>query len=340
MDAIQVEEDGFYQKLTDSGLGAFWKVIPNITKKKPAALTWKWEEVLPLLQQSGDIVRPGSGAERRVIIYSNPDNPASTTSTLTASVQLVLPGETASSHRHTMAAIRFIISGSGAFTTVEGERIYVEPGDLILTPSWSWHDHGNETSEPVIWLDGLDAPMVRALQADAFEPDAAKQQRVVKGNDYTRGRLGSAFLKPKAAVFTEPALPVIYKWTDVYKELQLQVKDRNWEDPFDGIMMEYCNPVTGGSTLPTLSCCIQLLYPGQVTRTHRHTGSVIYYAVKGQGSMVIEDERVNWQEGDVIALPSWAWHSHINDSKEESILFSYTDSAVLEKIGLYRTEAR
>ncbi len=333
----QAEKEIFYRELEKAGLGAFWEVIPSIKKKKDVPRIWRWEEVFPLLMRAGEIVRPGEGAERRVLLCSRPENKASSTPSLTASVQLVLPGEIASSHRHTMTAIRFILKGNGAFTDVEGERIYVEEYDLVITPSWTWHNHGNETAQPVVWLDGLDAPIVRALQADFFEADAQEQQLITKGKDYTRKKVGDHWLRPVQPTQNESVLPMVYRWKEVYSALLTQSKEEQ-ENPFDGIMLEYINPINGGPTTPTLGCYIQLLRSGFSSQTHRHLGSTVYQVVKGSGYTIIDGEKLEWKEGDIWTLPSWSWHSHVNDCADDAILFSYTESPILKKLGLYRSE--
>ncbi len=332
----QLDKEKFYSDLEKAGLGAFWEVIPSVKKKKEIPRIWRWDEVYPLLMKAGEIVQPGEGAERRVLLCSHPENKASSTPSLTASVQLVQPGEVASSHRHTMTAIRFILSGNGAFTDVEGERIFVEEYDLVVTPSWTWHDHGNETNKPVIWLDGLDAPIVRSLQADFFEQDEEKQQEISKIRDYTRKKVGDHWLRPTQSSLNGTVLPMVYRWKEVYPTLLSQLEEE--EDPFDGVILEYINPISGEPTTTTLGCYIQLLRPGISTQTHRHMGSTVYQVVKGSGYTTIDGEKQEWKEGDIWTLPSWSWHSHVNGSMDEVILFSYTEAPVLKQLGLYRYE--
>ena len=145
-------DSSFYQDLEEAGLSAFWKVIAPLQKggSPRRGRIWRWDQVHPMLERAGKLVGPDQGAERRVLIFAGAESSATTTPTLTASVQMVLPGETAPSHRHTISAIRFVLSAKGAFTEVEGERIPMEPGDLIVTPAWSWHGHGNESREPAV----------------------------------------------------------------------------------------------------------------------------------------------------------------------------------------------
>ena len=135
---------------------------------------WKYEDVRADVMASGALIS-AEEAVRRVLILENPGLPgqASITQSLYAGLQLILPGEIAPSHRHTQSALRFIVEGRGAYTAVNGERTTMRPGDFIITPSWTWHDHGNADSadggEPVVWLDGLDIPLLRFLDAGFAE---------------------------------------------------------------------------------------------------------------------------------------------------------------------------
>ena len=336
--AVRDERDrGFYADLEKNALSAFWKVIPKVKKPVLEPQAWRWPEVRRLLMQAGDIVRPGEGAERRVLLCSSPGNAAATTSALTAAIQLIQPGEVASSHRHTMAAIRFIISGSGAFTDVEGERLFVRPCDLILTPSWTWHGHGNETDEPVIWLDGLDAPLVRGLLADAFEPDKNERHAITKRPDHTRRMTGTHWMRPPARAPKEAQPAMVYRWADVLPELMALPEAE--DDPFEGAMLEYVNPATNGPTLPTISCRVQMLRPRSQMRLHRHSASVIYHVIKGAGHAQIDGKRLEWGQGDIWSIPAGSARALANPGAEEAILFSYTEAPALEKLGLFREEA-
>ena len=114
-----------------------------------------------------------------------------------------------------------------------------------------------------------------------------------------------------------------------------------WADIYDGLAMEYVNPLTGGSTLPTLSCWIQLLKAGQRTQSHRHTSTVLYHAFRGRGTTVIDGQEFHWEQGDNFVVPLWHWHEHANTSaSDEAILFSMNDAPVLKPFGLYREETR
>jgi gentisate 1,2-dioxygenase len=261
-----------------------------------------------------------------------------TTNNLIAAVQVLLPGEVARAHRHTPTAIRFIIEGSGAYTAVDGERVYMEPGDLILTPSWAWHDHGNETKERVVWMDGLDIPLIASLEAMFFQFYKEEQVPASRPANTSQSMYGQAQLNPTWVKEKSKSSPLLlYSWEQTLEALNaLRAHEGS---PVDGIALEYRHPQTGGSVLPTMSCWIQLLRPDEHTQAHRHTGSAVYHVVSGSGMTVIDGQRFDWTKGDIIALPPWALHEHANRSaQDDAVLFSIQDAPVLSALGLFYEE--
>lgn len=300
---------------------------------------WKWADLYDgLLQARERIGIESGGVERRTIRLVNPGMAETemTSHTMLCSFQLIQPGEVAPPHRHTMTAIRFILQGKGAYTNVDGRKMVMENGDLILTPQWAWHEHAHEGKEPMIWIDGLDVPLIQALQVISFEPYPGKRIPVKDSPDLSAHY---GMTRPVAPAGAEMARPLHYHWRDTYLSLkQLAEKEPH---PFEGIALEYVNPLTGGSTLPTLSCWIQMFTPGMRTGAHRHTSTAIYHAFRGSGTTVINGERFDWDKGDTFIVPLWSWHEHANRSaKEEAVLFSMNDAPVLKPFGLYREEGR
>jgi gentisate 1,2-dioxygenase len=300
---------------------------------------WKASLIESLVQEAGRAVPVGE--ERRALQLFNPglDGRWATTNTLIAAIQLLLPGETARAHRHTPTAIRFIMEGAGGYTAVDGERVYMAPGDLVLTPSWAWHDHGNETDHPVVWMDGLDVPLVQALNAMFFQLHDQPQFPLTRPHNASVALHGHVSLSPTWVKERPRSSPLLlYSWATTRRSLDA-MRDLPG-DEWDDIALEYTHPQTGGALLPTMSCWIQMLRPGARLRAHRHTGSAVYYVVEGTGETVIDGVRLAWGRGDVITLPSWALHEHANSSaREAAILFSIQDRPVLERLGLYRQEA-
>ena len=300
---------------------------------------WKWAEIYESLSRAGELVGLDQ-SERRTVRLVNPglkQNVRSATRTIHLSVQMVKPGEIARAHRHNMTAIRFVVRGRGAYTAVEGEQFFMEEGDLILTPNWSWHDHYNGGEEAIIWLDGHDGPLVHSLEVGFFEPFSKSQQPIEKPADFSSRQFGLARPSWNSPTLKNP--PLRYKWSDTYPALQTLSQSAG--DPYDGVLLRYVNPLTGGWTLPTMSCEIQMLRAGEETRSHRHTSSTIYHVFRGKGSTVINGEKYDWQPGDCFVVPLWSWHQHQNGADtEEAILFSLSDRPILESLNLYREEGR
>ena len=297
---------------------------------------WRWSEVQPLVLKSGEVVTPDRDVERRIMRLATPGLERGTTHTLVAALQLLLPGECAPAHRHTPTAIRWILTGQGAYTTVEGDKCYMEPGDLILTPSWTWHDHTNEGTEPMIWLDGLDVPLVQYLKANFYEAFPEDQQPVTGVGDSIR-KYASGALRPAWGEVDSPYSPLWhYKWDRTYDALKsLAELDSS---PFDDVAMEYNDPTTGRPVLRTMTCWVQLLRPGVRTKAHRHTSSKVYQVFRGEGYSVINGQRFDWTEGDFFVVPSWAWHEHAAESGQEAVLFSIQDTPIMKSLSLYREE--
>jgi gentisate 1,2-dioxygenase len=233
-----------------------------------------------------------------------------------------------------MAAIRFILQGKGAYTNVDGEKLVMEDGDLILTPMWAWHEHAHEGNEPMIWLDGLDVPFIQSLEVISFEPYPQKRMPV-QDNPYDASFYGLA--RPLTTEEKKPTAPLHYRWHDIYPALKRLAEGA--PHPYEGYAMEYVNPLTTGATLPTLSCWIQLLRPGQRTESHRHTSTTLYHVFRGSGTTVINGQHYEWAQGDSFVVPLWHWHEHANRlSSEDAILFSMNDAPMLKPFGLYREE--
>ena len=327
--------------LRERWLSGIWNINPEERRLDPKTRVkpylWKWSDIYDsLLQVRNQISVTDGSVERRVIRLVNPGLPETemTSHTMLLSFQLIQPGEVAPPHRHTMAAIRFILQGKGAYTTVEGQKMIMEEGDLILTPQWTWHGHANEGNDNMVWVDGLDLPLIQSLQVIIFEPYPNERLPVKEQPD-----LSSAYGITRPVTMEEGELerPLHYRWREVY--LQLKQLAQKEPHPYDGTALKYINPLTGGPTLPTMSCWIQMLRPGERTQAHRHTSTTIYHVFRGSGTRVINGAAFHWEKGDTFIVPLWSWHEHANrSSKEEAILFSLHDEPVLRAFGLYREE--
>jgi gentisate 1,2-dioxygenase len=343
---LQEQRAALYAALESRSIEPLWRALDSAAPKEPRVASvphiWRWQDIREHLLRAGDLVTPQE-AERRVLMLINPAYPAKTLRTvglIYAGVQLIKPGETADSHRHVPNAQRFIMEGDGAFTSVDGEKTVMRKGDYVMTPSWRWHDHGNDSASDMIWLDGLDVPFVNILDANFFEDYEVDGSRTIplgRSADDSHHRWARN-MRPTWEESANPAIsPIInYRWENARNVLHELRDDAG--SPYDGIILQYVNPVTGGPTLPTMSSSLQLLRRGERTKAHRHTSSTIYHVAEGEGETIIGGELFSWQEGDTFVLPSWTWHEH-ESRNGEAVLFSYTDRPVIDAFGLYREEA-
>jgi len=301
---------------------------------------WSYAAVRERLLEAGRLIS-AEEAERRVLILKNPglDGKPAATSRLYAGIQLVLPREIAPAHHHAASAIRFVIEGSGAYTCVDGERAIMAPGDLVLTAAWTEHDHGNETDEPMIWLDGLDLPIVNGLECSFFSEAEMSKQALLRPDDASARAFSHGQMRPVSVEWTKNYSPALkYPWKQTEEILLSAWRGGTHRTPTDGVIFEYSNPFTGGAVLPTMACFAQLLAPGEHTAAHRHTTSAVYHVVKGEGRSIIDGKVLRWGPRDTFALPGWAVHEHVNEGTEPAMLFSFTDDPTLRALGMRREQ--
>jgi gentisate 1,2-dioxygenase len=334
--------EALQKRLAANSLSGHWQ-----RRERPQPLQpylWPWSVIHSCLEESGEVVglgKSGDATARRTVQLINPALTVekATTRTLQVSVQLVKPGETAECHRHTFNAMRFVIQSKGMYTTAGGEQMIMEPGDLLIQPGWAWHDHTNKTNEPAVWLDLLDHPLTRYLDSmfsEVYAEGAA--QPITKPDGYSRRRFGT--VRPKTDAGENKAVAFSYKWKETLPVLEKLAAAEESYDPYDGVLLEYTNPLTGGPTLPTIGAWVQMLRPGETTRPHRHTSCAVYHAVQGRGVTILgEREEFPWGEKDCFFVPPWQWHRHRNlSSQEPAILFSITDRPTIQTLGFYREE--
>ena len=339
-DTAELEE--FYAELEKLDAGALWTVANEIEPwyPQPASVPvlWRYRDMRPHVLRSASMVS-GDDAGRRVVMCVNPGRRelSAAVGLLYTGLQIMNPGESMTAHRHAASALRFVIEGEGAWTIVEGDRLRVGPRDFAITPRGTWHEHGNQSdTNVVIWQDGLDIPLVNTLDANFYEVHPDLHQVPGKVVNTSLLMHGAGILKPDGRGWSKRYSPLLaYPWEMTYEALLNQAKVSEGS-PYDGVIMEYVNPATGGSVMPTMGAHMQLLQPGQETRAHRHTGSVIYHVAKGRGHSVIAGQRFDWQENDIFCVPSWAWHEHANDDQnEDACLFSFNDFPTIHSLDLW-----
>jgi gentisate 1,2-dioxygenase len=335
------DRQAFYDRIGAHSLAPLWERLHSLVTHAPAtpALPALWDydgTVRPYLMQAGELITARE-AERRVLILENPGLRGQTrvTHSLFAGMQLIMPGEVAPAHRHTQSALRFIIEGSGAYTAVEGERTLMQPGDFVITPSWTWHDHGNETDTPMVWLDGLDIPIVRLFDASFAEPANAESQAVERPTGDSFARFGQNMMpvdwKPVAR--HSPVFSYPYERS---RDAVATLAGNGDPDPWHGYKLRYVNPATGGHPMPTIGAFMQLLPEGFATSRYRSTDGTVYVVVEGNGETVVGGTSLRWKPRDVFVVPSWHWHHH--RASGEAVLFSFSDRPVQEVLGLWRQE--
>ena len=306
------ELDQLYEDMAGRHLTPLWElekdILPWAPQPKTIPWLWKWADLYDVAERSGGLVPIERGGDRRAIALSNPglDGQPYATPTLWAAVQWLNGREVAPAHRHTAQAVRFIIDGSGAYSTVEGDKVYLERGDLVLNPPWLWHDHGSDADEHAVWMDGLDIPLNNYLDASFFEPYADEAQEVTKVLDSTVLKYGVGQLRPawEAPSKEFPAMST-YKWADTERALA-SLAQADAASPFDDVALEYTSPHSGGPVMKTMSCWVQMLRPDVHTKAHRQVNSSVYLVVEGRGSTVINGVDFGWEQGDMFVIPTWA----------------------------------
>ncbi|MBA3774738.1 MAG: gentisate 1,2-dioxygenase [Ramlibacter sp.] len=334
-----------YQDMDPLNLTPLWEVLHALVPPQPATpcvpALWRYQDVRPFLMRAGESITADE-AVRRVLILENPAlrGQSAITQSLYAGLQLILPGEVAPSHRHTQSALRFVVEGSGAYTAVDGERATMQPGDFIITPSRAWHDHGHEGAAPVVWLDGLDIPMVRFLDAGFAENASTKSQAVSRAQGTSYARFGHNMAPVRHdAPFGATSPLFSYPYARSREALEHLERDAPG-DAWDGIKLRYVNPLTGGSPMPTMSTFMQKLPAGFSGKPWRQTDGAVYSVAEGHGEIAIEGGgqslRFDFSPRDHFVIPSW--HTARLSSKRGCVLFSYSDRPVHQALGIHREE--
>jgi gentisate 1,2-dioxygenase len=292
----------------------------------PAPHHWQWKAIRPLIDDAMKVTSPAA-VERRVLTMTDPDGvggPGSITTNLATGYQILLPGEKARPHRHTMNALRFVIEGKGAATVVDGKDCPMDEGDLVITPGWTWHEHIHRGDQPIIWLDALDAPLHRYLGTDKFEPGPA--------HDLPAMPADSAFAVPNivpdlgdGATRFSPVFR--YPWAAASAAVRAAPK---WKD--GSRRVRYVNPVNGGPTMPLMDCYLVQIDKGIETIRFRTTSNAVCLVCEGRGTSKVGEDTINWEKRDVFSLPHGNWITHQAD--ETATLFLVTDRDALSRLDL------
>lgn len=333
----QSKLDDYYCTLKSESLGPLWVslkgLVPSEPRPKAVPYVWEYAKVRPRLLEAGELIT-AEEAERRVLVLENPGLPGASqiTDTIYAGLQLILPGEIAPAHRHSQSALRFVIEGTGAYTAVDGERTTMHPGDFIITPAWTWHDHGSAADGPVIWMDGLDVPLVRFLGTGFREEHDEMAQIITRPEGDSDARYGAGMLPLNSKpTHTSPIFNYPYART---REALHQLTLTGAPDPHHGYALRYVNPTTGDWAIPTIATSMRLLPAGFTSRPYRSTDGAVLVLVEGSINAKVGQSSFALNAKDVLAIPAWTEYSLT--ASEDTVFFMYSDRPVHEKLGLWR----
>jgi gentisate 1,2-dioxygenase len=306
--------EDLYKQLEPIRLGAGWaKPTPSLwaePKKSFQPSVWSYAQAKGALDAAGRLINTEL-AERRNLIMQNPAGGGYATSrTIVAAYQMIMPGEKARSHRHTPNALRLVIDAEpGAYTVVNGEKLSMMPGDVLLTPNWCWHGHGNDSRGCAYWLDVLDVPLVQLLEPMFFEPhpDEFETEVVVPNSS-----------------------PMHFPWGDTERRLAEAGKTANG-GPAEIALGEHGDQK---SALDTMALTMTELKAGQATMPRKVMANSVFGVAKGSGTTEVEGTTLSWSRGDVIVVP--AWREHLHRSENGAVLFRVTDEPVMRKLGFLR----
>lgn len=330
----------YYDTLSGHHMSPLWEVLGALVPATPRsplqAARWRYRDLRPHVLQAGELIT-AEQAERRVLILENPAlrGQACITQSLYAGLQLILPGEVAPAHRHTQSALRLVLDGEGAYTAVDGERTTMHRGDFIITPAWTWHDHGNLGDQPVVWLDGLDIPLVRFFDAGFAEKLDQAAQTPQRPEGDALARYGANMVPVDChQTPSEPTKVFVYPYARTREALATLM--RTPPDAHFGHKLRFVNPATGASPMPTIGAFVQRLPAGFETRACRSTDSTVYTCLEGRGTLQVGEQRFDVEESDVVVVPSW--QALQVQATTELTLFSYSDRPVQQALGLWREQ--
>lgn len=338
--AVEADRSDFYQRASAQSLAPLWRVLHGLVTETPVSpcvpALWHYADVRPYLIESCALISTEE-AERRVLVLENPGMPGQSriTRDLFAGLQIILPGEVAPAHRHVASALRFVVEGKNSYTAVAGERTTMEPGDFVITPSWTWHDHGNESDGPMVWVDGLDMHIVNMCDASFREGYPESSHPILRPEGSALAETGCNLLPVDFASTsqTSPIFSYPYRVTRDALDRLSRLRD---PDSCHGYKMKYINPVTGGSAMPTLTTAMQLLPKNFATENYRSTAGTVFVVVEGTGVVRTGGQRFAWAPHDIFVVPSW--HSFALEATSDAVLFTFSDRIVQEKLDFFREQ--
>jgi gentisate 1,2-dioxygenase len=325
--------EDFNAEVRRRGMVGYW-MLPNTSdaRREPIARyqpkLWEWSELSRTIHQAAEIV-PKEMAYRRFVGLQHPDLELGTVPNYYLGCQLILAGERAPAHRHTMDAVRFVVEGDGStHTVIDGERFPMRKWDLVTTPNFCWHDHVNGGARDTIWLDAAVSPLIRNFGVGFAELYPVPEQPVVRPEGWSRmEEADSAPAKRRA---------YRYAWEDMRRAID--AKAASEPDACDDTVVAYAEPRANGPTLETMACEIVRLRSGWSGKAHRHVHASTYHVLSGTGRTTVGDVDISWKPGDTFVIPIWMWHRHENSGGEEALLFGVDDLPIHRALGFERWE--
>jgi len=324
--------------LTAQNLVPLWPSLRAVLPPdKPAPRTrptfWSYQGLRPLLLRAGELT-PIEKAERRVLVLANPGHgleKMQASSTIYLGMQLLQPGEWAPAHRHTPNAVRMIVEGEGAYTTVEGEKCPMQRGDLILTPTGMWHEHGHDGNQPVVWLDVLDLPIVYYIEA-SYVTEGKAQTVTAEGTEqaYQRGGVVPAPMFSRSRS-TFPMLR--YPWVDVRRTLQSLAAS---QPEIEAVQVAYVNPENGHDCQRILGYSALMLRPGERLEMPARSTAMVFHQIEGSAEVAAAGHNFCLVDADTCCIPGYTPISLRNRSADQSAFIFIADDAPLQKkLGVY-----
>jgi gentisate 1,2-dioxygenase len=335
---LHAARQAYYDRISNYDMAPLWEKLRQLVADEPrtqcAPAIWRFKDVKAMVMESAELIS-AKEAERRVLVLENPAlrGQSRITQTLYAGLQLIMPGEVAPAHRHTASAIRFVIDGEGAYTSVEGERTIMSPGDFVLTANWTTHDHGNTTDRPMIWLDVLDLPTINFFETMFAEHAGEESQSLNRAEGDSVAFYASGVLPEGVPVSLKRSPVVNYTYARTRPILE-RLRQAGAVDKRHGARVRYANPVTGGWAMPTMGAQLALLPQGFKGELYRATDGTIFVCVEGEGVTRIAGKEFAWSPGDVFVAPPWQPYAH--EAAKGSVLFSISDRPAQEALGIWR----
>ncbi|WP_188740988.1 cupin domain-containing protein [Shewanella inventionis] len=328
----------YKEELEANNLVPLWPnmraVLPHkVPTRNTETMTWRYNDIRPLLIEAGDLT-PIEKAERRVLVLANPGhglNNMQATPSIYMGMQLILPGETAPNHRHTPNAVRIIVEGEGAYTTVNGEPCKMERGDLILTPSGMWHEHHHEGKDPIVWLDILDLPLIYSLEGSwAIESGL---QKVSKKRDKSYSDYSAAGIVPSLGFTrTENKTPMLrYPWKKTKSCLLEMAQDYDESS----VQVSYVNPENGNSLFPSIGFGALMIKSGQSVTLPKRTTPCIFHVIEGAGLMNADTKAVSFSEKDTFSAPGYVDIEFTNPTDKPIFMLTADESPLHGYLGIF-----